>query len=190
MANRNAPFGFRAYRHAAGGTIRTSRYRIASGLAANIGYGDPVVETGTSAADGTPRVTIATADGGQTGVFAGVWYKDPTTGDVVFSKNWKTGQTTFAAEDAEALVFDDPNIVFIAQMSDGLAAANIGLLADLVIGAPNSLGVSTSAIDSADLAGSAAKILGVVSRPDNALGQYAVVEVMLGNHVRHERTAV
>lgn len=190
MANRNAPFGLRAYRHLTGGIVRAAKYSMASGLAANIGYGDPVVETGTSDAAGRARITKSAVDGAQSGVFGGCFYRN-SIGDVVFSKNWVSGTTTFGSEEATALVYDDPNIVFIAQMSLGLAAANIGLLADLSDSSgPNSLGVSTASVDSADLAGSAVKILGIVERPDNALGNYAVVEVLLANHVRHERPAV
>lgn len=185
MANKNAPFGFRAYRHLSGGTIRASdRYKIASGTAANIGYGDPVADTGSGDA-----ITLAAADGQQVGIFAGCEYVD-ASGNKVFSKNWVTGTVTKNTVAAKAYVYDDPNIVFIAQMSLGFVEANVGLLADLVLTAPNSLGMSQAAVDSADLAGSAVKIIGLVNRPDNAYGNYAVVEVMLGNHALHERVAV
>ncbi len=191
MANKNAPFGFRPARHLTGGTIREAKYNIASALAANIGVGSIVVETGTSGANGRPYITLAAADGAQTGVFMGVKYRDPNTGDVVYARRWVSGQTTFNSEDAEAIVIDDPAVVYEIQMSGALAAANIGLLADLVIGAPNAqTGRATTAVDSADLAGSAVKILGLAPIAGNELGTYGIVEVLLGNAVPHERTAV
>lgn len=185
MANTNAPFGFRAYRSLSGGTVRLSdRYRIANALAADIAYGDPVADTGSN-----NEITLSAADGPQIGVFAGCKYRD-ADGAMQYRKNWVTGTATFNSEGAEALVYDDPDTVFIAQMSLGFVAANVGLLADLVMTAPSALGVSKVAVDSADLAGSAVKIIGLVNRPNNAYGNYAVVEVILGNHVLAERTAV
>lgn len=185
MANVNAPNGFTPRRHLTGGTIRPSdRYRIASALAADIGLGDPVVETGTSDAAGNPQITIANANGPVTGIFGGCYYKDASTGDVKFSKEWVSGQATYNSEPAVALVFDDRNIVFEAQMSLALAAANIGLFANLVIGSPSALGVSTSAVNSSGLASTedVVKILAVAQKPKNELGNYARVEVIINDH--------
>lgn len=185
MANVNAPNGFTPRRHLTGGTIRPSdRYRIASALAADIGLGDPVVETGTSDAAGSPQVTIANANGPVTGVFGGCYYKDASTGTVIFSKEWVSGQATYNSEPAVALVFDDPAIVYEAQMSLALVAANIGLFANLVIGSPSALGVSASAVNSSGLASSedVVKILGVVQKPRNEIGNYARVEVIFNDH--------
>lgn len=191
MANRNAPFGLKPHRHLSGGTIRASdRYRIASGLAANIGVGSRVVETGTSDANGNPQVTIAAVDGPATGVFMGCYYKDSSTGDTVFAKNWVSGRTTQNSEPAVALVIDDPDVTYSAQMSLALVAANIGLRADMTAESVNSLGVSTQAVDSSDLAGDAVKILGVIQRPGNELGNYAIVEVVLVDAPLFTRAAV
>lgn len=182
MANRNAPFGAKPYRHLTGGTIRASdRYRIASGLAANFGVGSQVLETGASDANGNPLITAAAVDGARTGVFMGCYYKD-STGNVQFAPNWVSGRTTFNSEPAVALVIDDPNVTFQMQMSLALVAANIGLRADLTAESVNALGQSTQAVDSSDLAGDAVKILGVIQRPGNELGNYAIVEVAIANH--------
>lgn len=185
MANRNAPFGLRAYRQLGGGTPgRQAEYTIADAYGSNIGYGQPVVSTGAGR-----DISAAAADGGQRGVFAGCKYRN-AQGEIVYANKWTASTATFAAEGAVAYVIDDPNTVFIVQMSLGFVATNVGLLADLVIGAPDALGNSTVAVDSTDLAGSAVKILGLVNRPNNAYGNYAVVEVLLGNHELHERVAV
>lgn len=190
MANRNAPFGFKPFKHLMGGTIRASdRYRIASALASNIGHGSRVVETGTSDADGNPRVDLAAVDGPCTGVFIGCSYRD-SRGDQQFSRNWVSGTATYNSEPAVALVIDDPNVTYLAQMSLALVAANIGLRADLTAESVNSLGQSTQAVDSSDLAGDAVKILGVAKIPGNALGNYAIVEVALVDAPLITRAAV
>jgi hypothetical protein len=179
MANRNAPFGLQPHRHLTGGIIRASdRYRIASALASDIGVGSRVVETGTSDAFGNPRIDLSAVDGPCTGVFMGCSYRD-SAGNVVYSKEWVSGTVTYNSEPAVALVIDDPNVTYRAQMSLALVAANIGLRADMTAEAVNALGMSTQAVDSSDLAGDAVKILGVVNRPGNEIGNYAIVEVVL-----------
>lgn len=190
MANRNAPFGLRPHRHLMGGVIRASdRYRIASALASDIGLGSRVVETGTSDADGNPRIDISAVDGPCTGVFMGCSYRN-SQGDQVFAKEWVSGTATYNSEPAVAFVIDDPNVTYLAQMSLALVAANIGLRADMTAESVNALGQSTQAVDSSDLAGDAVKILGVAKVPGNALGNYAIVEVALVDAPLITRAAV
>lgn len=141
MANPDAPNGLRPVRHYLGGEVQTRKYKIASGLAANIALNDPVINTGTN-----KRVTIAAAGNTLQGVFAGVQYTD-TNGNIVFSKNWVSGTDTLDSVDADALVYDDPWIMYEAQVSGAFAEANIGLNADLLIAAPVN-GISAVEVDS------------------------------------------
>src|SRR5271166_6453933 len=127
MANLNSPTGFLPVRNAGGGTMRTNRYYIAGGLAANIYRGSAVIATGTS-----KQITVAAAGATtlQLGVFKGVFYVDAGF-NTQFRPYWGSGQTIAANTVAEAEVFDDPLTLFAIQVSGtaGLVAANVGLIA-------------------------------------------------------------
>lgn len=137
MANVASPFGLLLREHPTGQS-RARAYKIATGYAANIGYGDLVKLT----TDGVLNAAAATEDG--IGVFAGVQYTD-ATGKPTFSKNWITGT---AATDITAWVYDDPNNIYEVQVgATGTAYVQtiIGAQADIVVGTPNSAtGQSTS----------------------------------------------
>lgn len=75
------------------------------------------------------------------GVFAGVEYVDDTTGDVRFDSQWVASQSIKSGSTAYAYVFDNPNMVFMAQadqVSTALALASVGELVDTDHGAGNS----------------------------------------------------
>ena len=107
MANKDAPFGLKPVRMMGGAPYSggQSRYRIASGATTPIFQGDLVTQLtagviGRHAATGTVPIV---------GVFNGVSYTDPTTGEQVF-KNYYPG--SIAASDIVANVIDDSNVVF------------------------------------------------------------------------------
>lgn len=181
MANPNAPFGLRALRHLTGGTIRPSDiYTIANAYGTAIGYGQIVQKTGT----GMDIAVGANDTVAKVGVFAGCWYRD-VKGNTVFSPNWVASTATFQSEGAKALVFDDPQIVFLARASGAIAAADIGQFAGLVLGTVNAAtGVAASQVNSSDITGTADvfKILKLYDDGVNAYGNYALVEVLLGIH--------
>lgn len=183
MANVDKPNGFRPYRQLGGATPGRFGYdyTIANALAENIGYGNLVSRSGTgknviNAVDGVAGATIV-------GVFLGCKYRD-VRGNIVYSPNWVSATATFASEGAKAVVADDPKIVFIAQMSGDFTAANSGQFGGLVIAAPDSLGVSTWEVNSADISGTldSVKILGLANIPGNAYGTNAKVEVLIAFH--------
>jgi hypothetical protein len=116
--------------------MRTNRYFIAGALAANIFRGSAVIATGTS-----KQITVATA-GSTTlliGVFKGVFYVD-SSNNTQFRPIWASGTAIATGSVVEAEVFDDPLTMFAIQVSGaaGLVAANVGLIANLVIGTGNS----------------------------------------------------
>jgi len=120
MANKNAAFGLRAVRMMGGAPYSggQSRYRIASGATTPIFQGDMVTQLtagvlGRHAASGTVPIV---------GVFNGVQYTDPTTGEQVF-KNHYPG--SIAASDIIASVIDDPNVVFEVQADDTFPVADL-----------------------------------------------------------------
>lgn len=176
MSNSNSPFGLRAVRHLSGGMIRLTEYTIASGYASNIFSGDPVEMTGT----GKNIQLSAAGNVDSIGVFHGVRYVN-AQGEQKFSRHWPADQV---ATEIVALVYDDPNIVFEAQVST-LAEVDIGQLADWNAGSGNVLtGVSGGYIDAATLAATGAtfRILGLVPRVKNDYGAYAKAEVVFIEH--------
>lgn len=137
MANLNAPAGLLPVRNAGGGTTRTNRYFIAGALASNIFRGSAVIATNTS-----KQINVAAAGATtlQIGVFKGCFYVDASN-NTQFRPFWGSGQTIAAGSVVEAEVFDDPLTLFAIQVSGaaGLVAANVGLLANYVIGVGSTL---------------------------------------------------
>lgn len=187
MANTNAPFGLKPIKRTDGqayhGGVNT--YPIASATAANMGVGSIVKRTGSGNC-----ITLGTnGTAAAIGVFLGVKYQD-SRGSMQFLPNWVSGTVTFGSKDAQALVCDDPNIVYLLQFnSTGFAAADVGQFAGVTFGAPDSNGNDTSVGDGADITGTADNVkinrlsdIPVAGRAANAYGAYAIAEVVLGIH--------
>lgn len=106
------------------GSMRS--YKIASGYATNIFKGDPVqLVTGGTIEFDTPDAAMTPI-----GVFMGCRYTDPSQNQKIF-KNYFPAST--AADDIEAYVVDDPNVLFkVAIVSSG---TTIGDLAQTDVGA-------------------------------------------------------
>jgi len=131
MANNDAAFGCRPVRMMGGGayTGGQSRYRIASGATTPIFQGDLVTQLtagviGRHTASGTVPIV---------GVFNGVSYTDPTSGEQVF-KNYYPG--SISASDIIASVIDDPDVVFEVQADDTFPVADLFGNFDIVDGSP------------------------------------------------------
>lgn len=189
MPNPNSPCGFLPVRNAGGGTTRTNRYFIAGGLASNIYRGSAVIATNTS-----KQINVAAAGATtlQIGVFKGCFYVD-AGGNTQFKPYWGSGQTIAANSLVEAEIFDDPLTIFAIQVSGaaGLVAANVGLLANYVIGTGNTTtGNSGDQLDQTTI-GSGASLrieeLQAMSWPQqqgslNQYGQYAKALVRFAVH--------
>ena len=120
MANKDAAFGMKPVRMIGGApyTGGQSRYRIAANYGTSIFQGDMVAQV----TGGTVEVH---ADGGTVpvvGVFNGVQYTDPTSGDQVFS-NYYPASTN--ASDIIAFIIDDPNVVYEVQADDTFPVADL-----------------------------------------------------------------
>lgn len=175
MPNVNSPNGFWAKVHNNGGVIRpaTLPYQIAGGLAANIYRGSPVIPVNTNR-----RITIAAAGNKLLGIFKGCTFWDANTGDPRFEPKWLSGQTIKTGSIAEATVFDDPQLLYSAQVSGtpGLAVGDIGNFADVVIGTGNAVtGNSGDMVDQSTLGtvSGQLKIIGLDPTQANDYGQYA-----------------
>lgn len=176
MANVNSPFGFRPVRHQSGGCVRLNEYSIESGYNTTIYQGDVVEMTGT----GKNVAKAAAANPDNIGVFWGCRYVD-AQGNQQFSNRWPANTV---ATDIVALVYDDHNIVFEAQV-DTIAEADIGNLMDLAVGTGSDLtGVSGAYLDEATkgTTGGAFRVLEIVPNPVNEYGAYAKVHCVFAEH--------
>tara|TARA_R110000796_G_scaffold99404_1_gene207495 strand:- start:785 stop:1372 length:588 start_codon:yes stop_codon:yes gene_type:complete len=144
MANKDSAFGCKPVRMMGGAPYNggQSRYRIASGATTPIFQGDLVTQLtagviGRHAATGTVPIV---------GVFNGVRYTDPSTGEQVF-KNFYPGSIT--ASDIFAFVVDDPDVIFEVQADDTFPVADLFGNFDIVDGSP--VGSTASGISSLEL---------------------------------------
>ena len=128
MATTATPYGLKAVNHI-GGTPYAGSTRllpIASGYATNIYNGSVVLIDGTA---GTVQIVTDLGNNadafpaGVIGVFVGCTYTDPNLGTVVFRQNWPTGTV---ADDAQAYIVDDPDVVFMAQADGAVTQADLG----------------------------------------------------------------
>ena len=131
MANKDAAFGLKPVRMMGGAPYSggQSRYRIASGATTPIFRGDLVTQlTAGSIGRHTATGTVPIV-----GVFNGVQYTDPTTGEQVFN-NYHPG--SISASDIIASVIDDPNVVFEVQADAAMPVADLFGNFDIVDGSP------------------------------------------------------
>lgn len=125
----NAPYGLKPVGLIGGRSYAgsTRKIPIASGYGTGIFYGDVVQYKN----DGTLIITTLQNDtsavAGVIGVFLGCSYTDPNTGQKTFRQNYPASTT---ASDIEAIVVDDPNVIFKAVNVTGSTAdgASSGLL--------------------------------------------------------------
>src|SRR5271168_3848232 len=110
----NAPFGLQPRQYLDGSLWngQSGNYSIASSYGTNIFTGDPV----TQLANGT--IGIGVAGSAIVGVFIGCKYFDQSN-TLHFSPYWPANTVTFQTNPAEALIVDDPNILFDVQTSGG-----------------------------------------------------------------------
>ena len=127
MASTASPYGLKAVNHI-GGTPYAGSTRllpIASGYATNIYNGSVVAIV----AAGTVEIVTDLGNNadafpaGVVGVFVGCTYTDPNLGTVVFRQNWPTGTV---ADDAQAYIVDDPDVIFMAQADGAVTQADLG----------------------------------------------------------------
>ena len=185
MANKDAAFGLKPVRQMGGAPYSggQSRYRIASGATTPIFQGDLVTQLtagvlGRHAATGTVPIV---------GVFNGVQYTDPTTGEQVF-KNHYPG--SISASDIIASVIDDPNVVFEVQADDTFPVADLFGNFDIVDATAGSTvsGNSRTELDvttGATTAGLPLKAIDISQDPENSDTSTANTNVIvkINNHL-------
>lgn len=158
----------------------TRQFPIASGYNTAIGFGDVV-----KLASGTLVKDTGTTTATPVGVFMGVSFTSPVTKQKVFSQQWPAGTV---AADAQAVVCDDPDVLFKVALVSGTTviagyayASLVGLNAALV---QNAVNTTTGDSKVAVLGSSAAttntlpvRIVDVVRETVDASGNFTEVIV-------------
>ena len=166
MANTNAPDGFTPAYHNYGGIIRPAKMRIASGYGTSIFSGDVVTLS-------SGYVQQAGATDTPVGVFYGVFYT-ASDGEPTFSKVWTASTATQGSADAEALVYNDPGIVYEAQFTAGTPAVSfIGNKYTLSTTAGSTVTGRSKEGVTATTSSGVALCVGFASNPSNSIGANA-----------------
>lgn len=178
MANANTPTGFKPVRMQGNSPMSggLETFYVPASDATALYIGDPVIKAGSADANGVASVTRATAGAGITGIVCG-FAPDGTTNMV----GYRAASTL-----AYVLVCTDPAQLYEIQedsVGGALAAADIGLNADFILAAGNAYNKQSGAmLDTSTKATTATlplKIMGIVQRPNNAIGNNAKVLVKI-----------
>lgn len=191
MANVNKPSGLSPSQYLNGspwnGQARI--YSIDAAYGTALAIGDPVVSGGGADGNGVPNITIATAGAANPvrGVIVGLGKYEGG----IFNPN-NLDQIYRPASDPAvwyALVVDDPNVLFEVQeygvTGTSLAATDVGANVNLKSGTNNGY-VSGWTLDNTVTPTTTAtiqcRIMGLVRRGDNVIGQYSKWLVKINNH--------
>jgi hypothetical protein len=185
MANQDVKFGFRPNVHQAGGCPnRLSAYEIASEYASSIFTGDLVRSDATNggrlielAPDGTAARVL--------GVFAGCVYT-AANGEIVYSRYWPASTVLLTGTVATAMVYDDPNLELVAQVTT-VAATDVGAAFEWQNGTGNVVtGTSGGYIDAAETGAPQIRIEGLYEGTDgifpSEIGAFAKVRCRILSH--------
>jgi hypothetical protein len=191
MAASAKPFGLRPINLLGGqansGSIRL--YKIASGYATGIFYGDLVSMLASS---GTIQKETGTTTATPVGVFLGVEYMSALQG-LLQRNQWTASTTVPTGTTAWAYVCDDPDMLFEIQANGSLSQNCLGTNAAIVQGAGSTAtGMSGVTLNAGSIATTATlplRIVDWVKRPDNALGD-AFTNVIVRLNTHFNRTAL
>lgn len=178
------PYGFVPIRSHAGGFAPRAEaaYNIANNYATSIFTGDLVNTTGTGR---NIQVALAAATRVR-GVFKGCAYTD-NFGNTVFSKVWVASTPVNTNFPITALVYDDPSIIYKAQIGNGTNLANTSLNAFFKVGGQANgstlTGISGEYVDvtthTATVTATQVFALNLTQIPGNDYGGYTELEVLL-----------
>jgi hypothetical protein len=170
-------------------TGKVQHYPIATTYDTQISYGDFVSIVAGGGVEKNVVTTTATAV--TLGIFMGCEYTDPTTGQATFSQFWPADN---AATDAQALVLDDPNVLFKMQADGAITADDRGQNCGIVVTAGNAiLGRSKNAASSTTntTATLPLRIVNFVDGPTSTIGDaYTDVICMLNVHFYRQATGI
>lgn len=187
MSNSDTPFGFKPVKHLLGvpwnGKVNT--YYVPSTDSVAMFKGDVVKSAGSADATGKfPTVAQAAATEVIRGVVVG-FGDNPYT---MIHPDSPNRDYRPASTEMYVFVVDDPFIIFEVQedsVANALDADMVGLSTDIAVGSGSTTtGKSAMELDSSDTATAAGqcKILRLVDREDNELGDHAKWEVTIAEH--------
>lgn len=185
MANPNTPMGLKPVRDAGSKVITggMETFYVPASDATALYVGDPVVKNGSSDAAGVAGVIRAVAAGPITGVVCGFVPDGSTT-----MPSYRPASTA-----GYVLCITDPNTLFEIQDNTGIAAADVGLNANMTVGAGNAYskqsGFTLDAATKATTATLALKIVGLAQKPNNAFGAYNKLLVKINNSTEANASA-
>lgn len=157
-------------------------YKIASGYATSIFYGDFV----KLVAAGTVEKDITTTTLTPIGIFVGCQYTDPNSGQIVNDQYWPAST---AASDAVAFVVDDPHVLFQMQADEAVDQADLGANFAVVQTAGSATTkISRNAVDGSSHAttpGLPLRLVEFVDGPDSAPGD-AYTDLIMAFNAGHQ----
>jgi len=188
MANVNIATGFKPVREAGSGVhnggLNMYYHPASDGTALYVG--DPVVKSGSADANGIAGCIRASASAAITGVVQG-FVPDGVT-DIA---GYGAASTAYYV-----LVDDDPDTLFEIQedaVGGALAAADIGLNADIIAAAGNAYTKRSGFMLDTSTKNTTAtlplKIVGLTPRPNNELSANSKVLVKINNHTEAQASA-
>lgn len=187
MANTNVAFGLKPVRMADGSPYNAAldMYYVPSSDGTALYEGDPVILAGSADAAGVASVTRAAASAAITGVVVG--FADATS----MTAGYRAASTA-----AYVLVCHGQDVLFEIQedaVGGAIAAADIGLNADIIVAAGSSYskasGVMLDTSTKATTITLPLRIRGLAQRPDNDMSANAKVLVTLNNTTETPGTA-
>ena len=187
MANTDTPFGFKPVKHLNGSPWngKVNVYYIPSTDGTAMFKGDAVKLAGSADATGKfPTIAQAAATNAICGVIVG-FADNPYVG---INPDYPNLNYRPASTAMYALVVDDPFVIFEVQedsVGNSITADMVGLATDIVVGTGSTTtGRSAMELDSSDTATAAGqcRIMRLVNRDDNELGNYAKWEVLIAEH--------
>ena len=185
MANTDAPFGFVPVKHLDGSEYngQVNLYYIGTSEAA-LFKNDLVTLSGTANSDGIPGISRVAAGTG-----------NPSVGSIVsfVADREDQGKTNQPANtEGFALVADAPDVIFEAQATT-VAADDIGQNAPILatVGS-TSTGNSAEEVNGAGYKGTTdqVRVLRLKRIEENELGDFAVIEVFINEHVYKQTAGV
>lgn len=191
MANTDIPSGLKPVKTLSGApwSGKANVYYIPATDSTAMFKGDAVKSAGSADATGKyPTVAQVVAGDAVRGVIIG-FGEDP---NVMIKPDNPNRVYRPASTAMYCLVVDDPNVIFECQDAGTMAAANVGLSADIVVGDGNTVtglsGMEVSATKAATAA--TLKLLRLVNREDNEVGANAKWEVLIAEHEMRLATGV
>ena len=188
MANVNRPNGFSPVGTLSGASWNQKGrlYAIATDGSNTYAIGDVVMSAASADANGVPYVQkwggATTTSALPLGIIVGVQVADAGVSLVGSALSLEKSYLTLSAGTRYVYVVDDPNVVFEAQFdSTAIAVTNLHQNANVTITANQTALAVSAPFSSMVLTGPATtatlpvRVLGLVQRPDNAVGAYCRV---------------